>query len=81
MNDMLMILKSWHQMRGLQHTLDLAKPRPSSSNPRVRTPTSVLFPLSTFPITATLTSNLGQSELRFLTRMSAIAPPVCVGKP
>ena len=56
-------------------TLDLAKPRPSSNKPRVKTPTRVLFPLSTFPMTATRTSSLGQSELLFLTKISAIAPP------
>ncbi len=63
---------NWAEALG---TLDLAKPRPSSSKPRVNTPTSVLFPLSTFPMTATRTSSLGQSELLFLTKMSAIALP------
>mmetsp|Transcript_28263 Transcript_28263/g.83677 ORF Transcript_28263/g.83677 Transcript_28263/m.83677 type:complete len:260 (-) Transcript_28263:455-1234(-) len=44
-------------------TLERARPRPSSSIERVRTPTMVDLPLSTFPMTATRTSGGGGSPL------------------
>lgn len=43
--------------------------------PRVNTPTSVLFPLSTLPITATLISMVGIPVEDFRTSTSALAPP------
>ena len=59
-----------------EHTFERARPRPSSSMPRVSTPTSVLLPLSTLPMTATRTSMEGQPSVCRLTRISALAPPV-----
>ena len=56
-------------------TFDLAAPRPSSMIPLVRTPTSVLLPLSTFPITAMRTS-FSSLTARELDRQSS-----CSSKP
>lgn len=57
------------------NTLARARPRPSSSMLRVSTPTSVLLPLSTLPITASRTSMGGWLRGRRRTSTSAMQPP------